>query len=151
MAIKYDAYMRVGLLDALLPMYLDDIDYCKRMIDTSYRITYLPEAEVRHRWQQSTSQADGGSLAYVRGCLAIQTYLFKHHGVIEASAFRVAAMIVSPFRVILCGLLTRITSEPQRDFWLRQYRRSFGLMRWSWFCLSPWEGNHRDQSQAGGP
>lgn len=148
MMLRGDVQQNVGLLDALLPMYLDDIDYCKRVRDAGYDIAYLPQAEVRHLWQQSTSQAQGGALAYVRGCQAIQTYLAKHHGKAEALAFRFAAMLISPVRVALCWVMSLAAQGESRSFWYRQYQRSLGLFRWSWFMLSPWNQSTRSASQA---
>jgi GT2 family glycosyltransferase len=46
--ISPKAFKKVGFLDEKFFMYFEDLDYCKRIRDASFKVYYLPHAEVIH-------------------------------------------------------------------------------------------------------
>ena len=55
--VPRDAMMRVGPLDPLYFIGVDDADWCRRALDAGYRLRYVPESRIWHKVAVST----GGS------------------------------------------------------------------------------------------
>jgi GT2 family glycosyltransferase len=56
LVIRRETLEQVGLLDERFFMYSEDVDYCFRVWQAGWRVTYLPFAEVVHYIGQSTSR-----------------------------------------------------------------------------------------------
>ncbi|HUV31821.1 MAG TPA: glycosyltransferase family 2 protein [Acidobacteriota bacterium] len=54
MLIRREVVARVGLMDERFPLFMNDVDYCRRMRDAGYRLLYYPEAVVEHYVGAST-------------------------------------------------------------------------------------------------
>jgi GT2 family glycosyltransferase len=127
MMIRREVVDKVGLLDEASPLYLDDIDYCRRALDTGFRIDYVAEATVTHLWKQSSSARRRDGDFYALGCHAIWLYLRKHHGSRQAALFAVMAAAAAALR-----LLTALpASIVLGGFWRRQSEMAMGLARWA--------------------
>jgi GT2 family glycosyltransferase len=48
---------QVGLMDEEFFMYAEDVDWCYRMRQAGWKITYLPQAKVLHHYEKSASKA----------------------------------------------------------------------------------------------
>lgn len=55
LVVRRDVIDRIGLLDENFFMYMEDIDWCKRMADAGYKIFYLPETAVVHYERMSSN------------------------------------------------------------------------------------------------
>jgi len=54
--IRHEMMNKVGLLDESFPLFFNDVDYCRRIADSGWKILYCPDAEVRHQKGQATGQ-----------------------------------------------------------------------------------------------
>jgi N-acetylglucosaminyl-diphospho-decaprenol L-rhamnosyltransferase len=75
--IKREVINSVGLLDQGFPLYFNDVDYSKRMIDAGWKIMFCPEAVVRHQRGQATGQRKIRSV-YLSHAAFIR-YLYKYY------------------------------------------------------------------------
>ncbi len=57
MVVRREAIDQAGLLDERFFMYSEDVDWCKRMWDAGWRVTYLPDAVVTHIVGRSSDHA----------------------------------------------------------------------------------------------
>jgi GT2 family glycosyltransferase len=46
----------VGLFDEQFPLFFNDVDYCRRVLDAGWKIVYFPEVAVWHQHGASTGQ-----------------------------------------------------------------------------------------------
>jgi hypothetical protein len=68
MAVRRDVIDQVGYLDERLFMYLEDVEYCRRLADWGYRVACLPWLGVRHA--AGSSRRSVGNSATVLDLLA---------------------------------------------------------------------------------
>jgi hypothetical protein len=132
MLMRREVFDQVGVLDAAAPLYLDDIDYCRRVRDAGWEIHFLPEATITHRWQRSSSQLSRDGDFYAMGCHSIWMYLRKHDGPLAAAAFALMAAVASPLRLAACRTALVLRPTGRRGFWERQSEMALGLTRWAW-------------------
>ena len=128
--LRHEVLQQVGLLDETSPMYLDDIDFCRRILDAGWAIHYQPESVITHLWKQSSDPRRAGD-HYALGCHAIWLYLHKHHGRAAARAFEAMAALAAALRLPAAALLAVWPGPTQPR---RRYRLSMaqGLARWAW-------------------
>ena len=128
--LRQEVLQQVGLLDEASPMYLDDIDYCRRVLDVGWQIHYVAEAVVTHLWQQATLPQRAG-MHYGLGLHAIWIYLGKHHSRRAARQFAAMALAASLLRLpaAALGAAWPGAGRPER---LRRLRMAQGLWRWAW-------------------
>ncbi len=97
MLVRRDVLERVGLLDEGYFMYSEELDWCRRITDQSWRIVYLPEAVVVHYEGQSSGQVvaarhihfDSSKIRYFR----------KHHGPCQAAVLRLFLLLTYMVRL----------------------------------------------------
>jgi N-acetylglucosaminyl-diphospho-decaprenol L-rhamnosyltransferase len=54
--VRRAAWAHVGGFDeSFFPIWFEDVDFCKRLLDNGYRIRYVPEATARHQGGHSAS------------------------------------------------------------------------------------------------
>lgn len=128
--MRHEVLQQVGLLDEASPMYLDDIDYCRRILDAGWEIRYEAGAVVTHLWQQSTNPQRAGQ-HYALGLHAIWLYLGKHHGPAAARRFAVMALLAAVLRLPAAAAAAALPGggRPER---LRRLRMAQGLWGWAW-------------------
>ncbi len=127
MVLRRRLIEEVGLLDEASPMYLDDIDYCHRILDAGWRIYYVSEARVTHLWKQSAQPRRAGDY-YALGCHAIWLYLRKHEGRAAASAFAALACIAALLRLPVSLLGAALSRSPDAQ---RRLAMAWSLFRWA--------------------
>ncbi len=127
--IRREVIERVGLLDQTTPMYLEDIDYCRRIADAGWELRFVPEAEITHFWGRSGASERDGDF-YAMGCHSIWLYLRKHQSSGAALAFSLAARIAGIARLVPCAA-GRLIPGPHRPFARHQFGRALGLCRWA--------------------
>jgi N-acetylglucosaminyl-diphospho-decaprenol L-rhamnosyltransferase len=84
--VSAEAYRRVGGLDPNLFAYYEDVDWCKRIGQAGFRVYYVPEARVVHRWHGTSAGAS--ELAYRAGQDSLRYYFAKHHGRLAQAAIQ---------------------------------------------------------------
>lgn len=117
-------------LDERHPMYLDDIDLCRRILDRGFALHYRPEAVVRHRWRQSSAPGRDGDY-YALGLHAVWLYLHKHHGAAAAARYALGAALAAGLRLPAAWLLLLLPGGAA-DERQRRLRMAQGLARWAW-------------------
>lgn len=150
MLMRQEVLQQVGLLDESSPMYLDDIDYCRRILDAGWAIHYQPAAVITHLWQQSSHPQRAGD-HYALGCHAIWLYLRKHHGVIAGRAFAAMAALAAVLRLPPAALMA-VWPGAQRANRVRRLRMVQGLARWAWrWPKRPPRFGFASESEVAGP
>ena len=99
--IPRSVYLEVGSLDTVLPMYFEDLDYCKRIADKGNLLYYVPGAKVLHVGGKSASASTAKRL--LRGMEdgeAVWLFLRRYRGAAHAAAFRVVIAVGSLFRLM---------------------------------------------------
>lgn len=131
MVVRAEVVKAVGLLDEASPLYLDDIDYCRRILDAGRPIHYVAEASVTHLGGQSSGKLQRAGDLYAMQCHAIWLYLRKHEGRAAAAAFVAMVALSSLARLALCFVALALVWGSGRGFWLRQRVMVAGLARWA--------------------
>jgi len=97
MVLRRKVVQQVGLLDENFFLYWEDVEWCYRIQQGGWKLTYLPHAEVFHLGGHSMAQNAVNSLhaAFQSSVL----FFHKHHGALAANAARA---------LIFCGCVLRI-------------------------------------------
>jgi len=131
MMFRREVIQQIGLLDESSPLFLDDIDYCRRIRKAGWAIHYVAGATITHLWKQSTSQLKHAGHVYAMGCHAVWLYLRKHEGPGASMAFSAMACVASPLRVLASLAALALVRERRRVSWRRQLHMALGLGRWA--------------------
>jgi GT2 family glycosyltransferase len=97
--VRAEVIRKVGALDDSFFMYMEDVDWCYRIRHGGWRLTYLPEAEVKHLGGHSLAQNLAASrLAAHKGYVH---FFAKHYGFAAATLERVLVLCGSSLRLLL--------------------------------------------------
>lgn len=84
---RREAIDEVGLLDADVFMYCEDVDWCYRMRKSGWKVMYLPLAQVLHYGGQSMLRQRGAVVgSHASGLLAFYS---RYHGRAASMCFRI--------------------------------------------------------------
>ncbi len=104
LAVRREAFEQVGGMDEGFFLFFEELDLCRRLKAAGWRIVYLPDAKVRHRWGASVKQVP--ALAQQAHRVSAIRYFRKYHG--KAAAWLVqGAFIIQRFGRALKTLLGR--------------------------------------------
>ena len=131
MVIRKQVIESVGLLDEDCPLYLDDMDYCRRITDAGWRLRYENDAELTHLWEASTSTLRRQGDFYALQCHAVWLYLRKHGKRADAFLFSVSALFAAVLRTIVCSTASFVSRGDSRAEWHRRLAMTAGLFRWT--------------------
>jgi N-acetylglucosaminyl-diphospho-decaprenol L-rhamnosyltransferase len=131
MVIRREVMEQIGLLDEASPMFLDDMDYCRRMGDAGWSIRYAAEARVTHLWQQSSGKFRREADFYALVCHSMWLYFRKHEGRGTAAVFAAMVGAAGLLRVAVCGAALAMARGRARDGCRRQWEMALGLCRWA--------------------
>lgn len=133
--MRREVFDQIGLLDAASPLYLDDIDYCRRIQDAGWKLYFVSEAVITHHWQQSSSSLRRDADFYALLCHSIWIYLGKHEGKVAARIFCMGSCTAGLLRHLACSLASRLSGPAAAPSWHRRAQMSAALLHWS--LLSP--------------
>jgi len=68
-------------------MYSEELDWCRRLKQTGWRVVYIPNAKVVHHEGQSTAQVVPARHIYFQSSKV--SYFRKHHGVFAGEVLRI--------------------------------------------------------------
>jgi N-acetylglucosaminyldiphosphoundecaprenol N-acetyl-beta-D-mannosaminyltransferase len=128
--VRREVIDEIGVLDETAPMYLDDIDFCRRIQRAGWQIHFVAEASITHLWKQSTGQVRREGDFFAMGCHSIWLYLRKHDGVLAASAFSLAAAFAGLTRLVLYTLVRPLPGRAGQAA-TRQWYMALALTRWA--------------------
>jgi GT2 family glycosyltransferase len=92
--IPRDVLERVGLLDPVYFINVDDADWCRRALDAGYRLRYVPASRVWHKVAASTGAYTPGKTFHTARSNAI--YVRRHGGARGLAAFLAANLVALP-------------------------------------------------------
>lgn len=89
------ALERVGLLDPIFFINIEDADWCRRALDAGYRLRYVPESRI---WHKVAAATGGGYTPLKTFHTGRSNALFarRHGGVVGLSAFLAANAVALP-------------------------------------------------------
>lgn len=131
MMLRREVIQQIGLLDETSPLYLDDLDYCRRIREAGWQIHFVAGPTITHFWQQSSSGFKREGDFYAMICHAMWLYFRKHHGRAAAMRFSAIAAAATVLRLPTCLLALLLPGRSWRTFWRRQLRMVLGLGRWA--------------------
>ncbi|MGB1252528.1 MAG: glycosyltransferase family 2 protein [Candidatus Promineifilaceae bacterium] len=116
MMTRRDVYERVGGMDPGYFMYSEELDWCRRVIDAGYSVTYLPTAQVLHHQGKSSEQAV--THRHINFNRAKLRYFRKFHGRGAYTIIRTVLLLTYLHQIVIEGL--KYVLGHRRD--LRQQR-----------------------------
>jgi len=97
---RKDMWKRLdGFDERFHPLWFEDVDFCKRILDLGLKIRYLPQVEAIHRGGHSISQL-GWSCREHYWYVSLLKYASKHFRTSEFRGMSVAVVLGSLFRTI---------------------------------------------------
>ena len=129
--LRRSVVRQVGYLDVSAPLYLDDIDYCRRIQDEGWKLLYVAEASILHHGQQSSASHQRDAIFYALLCNSIYLYLKKHHGKLTALAYRVGAVVAGVLRLCTSAFVGKVVWGRAGAELQRQRQMSAALLRWA--------------------
>ena len=127
MLCRTEQVRRLGGFDESLPLYLDDMDLCKRLGDLG-RLHYVSGAEVLHHYSVSTRKQPQARIKRL-GLQATYQYFAKHRGLAYARAY-VAVVALAGITAFPLGFVRLLGGS------LRKARRRWDEARvfvdWAW-------------------
>jgi GT2 family glycosyltransferase len=119
--VNRGAWKAIGGFDeGFTPAWFEDVDFCKRLRDSGYRIFYLPGVAARHRGGHSASKLSWASRQlFWYGSLL--RYTAKHFAPVPRTFVFLAVAVASAGRMV-AGTVARASLEPvsvySRVIWL---------------------------------
>lgn len=93
--IRRDVWERLGGLDeAFYPVWFEDVDFCRRAIDSGVRIEYVPSVKARHRGGHSVAALSARCRA-VYWCDSLLRYAAKHFRAVQYRGVCLAVLLSS--------------------------------------------------------
>jgi len=146
----------VGLLNADLPMYFEDLDYCARIACSGRLLYYLPAAHIGHSGGKSFSVSPVRRLLLgMENGEAPFLYFRRYRSLIQAALFRLIIAVSAVFRlagISLLRVLLLLRRDERTQAFVRQQRlRCFALLAWAFSSKEHFYGLVRRQFGKSGP
>jgi GT2 family glycosyltransferase len=112
---RRDVWERLdGFDEGFFPVWFEDVDYCRRAVDSGYEIQYVPSVTGTHVGGHSVRQIPAGSRA-TYWCASLLRYAAKHF---RAAGYQVvcAAVVVSSVPRMLADILRERSLTPVRVY-----------------------------------
>jgi N-acetylglucosaminyl-diphospho-decaprenol L-rhamnosyltransferase len=99
LAVRREAFERVGGLDERFFMYSEELDWCRRIRQAGWQIVYLPQAQIVHHEGKSSEQAvPARHINFQRSKVL---YFEKYHGRFVAGVLRVFLLALYAWQLAL--------------------------------------------------
>lgn len=119
---------RLGGLDDGYFMYVEDVDYCKRVRDAGYRVAYTPQARVTH--YEGSGKTWLGSRALGDSMRSYIRYTGKFYGSFAALLMRGSLAAIMFCRSVAYGIASAFTgSEIRKDKYRAYLAASVNLLK----------------------
>lgn len=116
MFVSREAILAVGGMDEDYFMYSEELDWCRRIKDTGFKIWWLPQARVVHHLGASSDQAS--TMRHINFNRAKLRYFRKYHGTAASGLIRT---------VLIANYAGQIVIEGAK--WLAGHRRELRKQR----------------------
>jgi N-acetylglucosaminyl-diphospho-decaprenol L-rhamnosyltransferase len=131
-AVRRNVFEQVGEFSSEYFMYGEDVDLCKKIWISGWKIYYLPSTSIVHLGGQSTKLRESSDFSTI--CLqeSMQTYVSKFYGPAYGIAYRLSRVVMALLRTIALISFTVLGGSPET-----KRARSASLRKW-WtvFCWS---------------
>jgi len=104
LAVTRDAWIQAGGFDQqFYPVWFEDVDLCKRLLDRGCKIVYCPAVRFRHSGAHSVSQLSfrEKQVFWYTNMLRYARKHFSHRQVLELRAGIIAGMLIRSFAALL--------------------------------------------------
>jgi GT2 family glycosyltransferase len=131
--IRTEALQKAGFFDPDFFLYCEEVDLCRRVQNSGYKIMYWPEIVVIHIGGESSRQMEGRQMSSTGAQLirwrmrSTLLYYRKHHG---AAAWRSKILELAMYNLV--ALRNSFSADPKRKERVIQNRRLIQLMRQAW-------------------
>lgn len=139
--IRREVLAEVGLLDEAFFMYSEDIDFCRRCWDKSWKVVYYPAVTSIHLGGGSSMRSP--VRFELEGLRARLGYWHKHHGRVALALF-VLISLLHQLRRMLQGAVLYIVRSSERASTAMELQASLACARW----LLSGAQTHRSGSQS---
>ena len=113
LVVRRETIEKVGKLDENLFFYNEDLDWCKRIKTTGWKIYFVPQAEVIHYGGYSTRRTFNKRM-FVEGFRGGLYFCKKHYGVLAHYIYRAVLALFFPIAVM--GLVITIPLKGYSEF-----------------------------------
>lgn len=105
--IRRDVWKTLGGLDERFnPVWFEDVDFCKRALDSGLKIEYVPSVEAAHEGAHSVGRISQGCRA-LYWCVSLTRYAAKHFGPVGYRTVCLAVVLSSFPRMVARMILDR--------------------------------------------
>ena len=124
MMFKAEVFNKIGLMDEQFFMFLDDMDYCKRIRDAGWKVYYMPTLEIIHFGGESSAQnLERVTIEFHR---SLKRYFQKHFGM--GTVLLLDLIMCLKFSSTLFKLSVKCLSRGSRMDSLAKMRKIWGLL-----------------------
>jgi hypothetical protein len=100
--LRRETLTQAGAMDEEYFMYSEEVDLCRRVQRSGWKLYWIPQAQVVHYGGQSTKQAAGAM--FMRLYQGKVLYFSKHHGRLQTWLYKLLLAAVSVSRIARGGL-----------------------------------------------
>jgi hypothetical protein len=112
--VRREALEQAGLLDERFFIYTEEIDLCRRLLDSGWHIFWIPRAIVVHSGGASTSQVSASM--FIELYRSKVQYFRKHTGAAGAAAYKAVLVAASVPRLVVPSLAMAFVPS-RRERW----------------------------------
>lgn len=99
-----------GFDETFQPIWFEDVDFCRRAIDSGFEIQYVPQVVASHRGGHSIGRLGRGCRAWY-WCVSLLKYASKHFSPLAYRAL-CGAVVLSSFPRMVAGMIQQRSLEP---------------------------------------
>lgn len=124
---------QIGWFDDRFFMYCEDVDLCRRITDSGWKLYYLSDAEIIHFCGGAGGETSS-NFSVLMKCESISKLMQKYYGSIGAILYRLVIFGGSIFRLLILSFLKTAStlSKIGRDVDYRNtYRKYIAMIKWS--------------------
>ncbi|HEV1284900.1 MAG TPA: glycosyltransferase family 2 protein [Bryobacteraceae bacterium] len=114
-----------GFDESFHPVWFEDVDYCKRALDSGYRIEYVPSVQAGHQGGHSVNKIPEGCRA-IYWCVSLTRYAAKHF---HSAGYRAVCLAV------VLSSFPRMVARMIQDRSLQSVATYRKIVRFAGLCL----------------
>ena len=118
-----------GFDERFYPIWFEDVDFCKRALDSGYRIEYVPSVQAFHRGGHSVNKIQSGCRA-LYWCVSLTRYAAKHF---HSAGYRAVCLAV------VLSSFPRMVARMIQDRSLQSVANYRKIVRFAGLCLFSFE------------
>lgn len=130
--VRTEVVSQVGMLDERFRIYYNDMDWCYRMKQSSWKIYYVPTAQVVHYLGRTVAQVNRDFSHFQELHNNVMLFYQKHYGRWSILAYKLLLCSGFSLRVVIWSVKRILQSSPETDMMFRYSWKTFllGLTFW---------------------